>query len=57
MGSATLIIKATRLCNLRCTYCHDWDVGVDQTMPFDVLATMTAKGCENITSASVGFSR
>lgn len=43
MGSATLIVKATRLCNLRCTYCHDWASGPNQTMSFEVLAAMTAK--------------
>lgn len=40
MGSCTLIIKATRLCNLRCTYCHDWRAGPDQTMSFPVMARM-----------------
>ena len=37
-----LIIKATRSCNLRCSYCHDWRTGPGQTMPFQVLAHMTA---------------
>jgi serine-type anaerobic sulfatase-maturating enzyme len=43
MGRATLIVKATRLCNLRCNYCHDWRTGRDQRMSFDVLAAMTAR--------------
>jgi uncharacterized protein len=34
----TVIMKATRLCNLRCTYCHSWRAGPDQTMTFPVLA-------------------
>lgn len=34
----TVIMKATRLCNLRCTYCHSWRTGPDQTMTFPVLA-------------------
>jgi uncharacterized protein len=34
----TLIMKATRLCNLRCTYCHSWRAGPNQTMTFPVLA-------------------
>ncbi|MFI6150487.1 radical SAM/SPASM domain-containing protein [Streptomyces sp. NPDC051109] len=38
-----LIVKATRLCNLRCTYCHDWRSGPNQTMGFPVLARMTAR--------------
>lgn len=43
MARVALIIKATRLCNLRCAYCHDWRTGPGQTMPFEVLAAMTAK--------------
>jgi uncharacterized protein len=38
VGGVTLIVKATRLCNLRCTYCHDWESGPNQTMSFEVLA-------------------
>lgn len=43
-----LIIKSTRQCNLRCSYCHDWRSRKD-VMPFPVLATLTAKalGPEN----------
>ena len=39
----TLIIKLTRLCNLRCTYCHDWEAGPDRTMSFSVLASLFHK--------------
>jgi uncharacterized protein len=42
MGYLSLIVKATRLCNLRCTYCHDWRAGPNQTMSFLVLARMIA---------------
>ncbi|MGH9124777.1 MAG: radical SAM protein [Acidimicrobiales bacterium] len=41
-GQASFVVKATRLCNLRCTYCHDWRDGPGQTMPFQVLARLTA---------------
>jgi uncharacterized protein len=34
----TVIMKATRLCNLRCTYCHSWRDGPNQNMTFPVLA-------------------
>src|SRR5689334_14982178 len=34
----TVIVKATRLCNLRCTYCHSWKEGPGQVMGFPVLA-------------------
>ena len=37
----TVIMKATRLCNLRCTYCHSWRAGPNQTMTFPVLAHAT----------------
>lgn len=37
----TVIMKATRLCNLRCTYCHSWRAGPNQTMTFPVLARAT----------------
>jgi uncharacterized protein len=37
----TVIMKATRLCNLRCTYCHSWRAGPNQTMTFSVLAHAT----------------
>lgn len=34
----TLIVKGTRLCNLRCSYCNDWRAGANQTMRLPVLA-------------------
>lgn len=33
-----VVMKATRLCNLRCTYCHFWRSGPNQVMSFPVLA-------------------
>jgi uncharacterized protein len=36
-----VVMKATRRCNLRCTYCHFWREGPDSTMPFDVLVKTT----------------
>jgi uncharacterized protein len=33
-----MIMKATRLCNLRCVYCHSWRSGPNQVMQFSVLA-------------------
>ncbi|WP_408890436.1 radical SAM/SPASM peptide maturase DarW [Myxococcus faecalis] len=35
--SLVVVLKATRLCNLRCTYCRSWAEGPDQTMAFSVL--------------------
>ena len=32
-----IIMKATRLCNLRCKYCHSWKDGANQRMTFEVL--------------------
>ena len=42
-GHVSLIVKPTRLCNLRCSYCHDWRDGPNQTMSFKVIAQMIAK--------------
>ena len=39
-----VVMKATRLCNLRCTYCHSWKEGPGQVMTFEVL-------CKSIHSA------
>jgi len=50
-----LIVKATRLCNLRCTYCHDWRSGPNQTMPFEVLTQLTAKALRDPEHDSVEF--
>lgn len=36
-----MVMKATRLCNLRCTYCRFWDEGPNQKMSFEVLARAT----------------
>lgn len=38
-----VILKATRLCNLRCSYCHAWREGPGQLMSFEVLAETTAQ--------------
>lgn len=32
-----IVLKATRLCNLRCTYCHSWAEGPNQTMSFKIM--------------------
>jgi uncharacterized protein len=48
-----MIMKGTRLCNLRCTYCNQWDEGPNQTMRFPVLArairdVLRAPGVRNV---------
>jgi uncharacterized protein len=55
MGHVTVLVKATRLCNLRCTYCHDWRTGRGQTMDFLVLARLTAAALRDPTHDSVRF--
>lgn len=47
-----LIMKGTRLCNLRCTYCRSWAEGPDEVMPFDVLARSIQSAC---TAPGVGL--
>ena len=53
--NATLIMKATRLCNLRCEYCHDWRAGRDQTMTFETLAATTRAVLTDPTHKAVEF--
>ena len=55
MGHLSLIVKATRLCNLRCTYCHDWRDGPDQTMSFFVMARMIASALKDQFHDTVEF--
>ncbi|MEU4848278.1 radical SAM/SPASM domain-containing protein [Streptomyces gilvosporeus] len=50
-----LIVKATRLCNLRCSYCHDWRSGPNQTMSFPVLARLTARALAEPAHGAVEF--
>lgn len=50
-----LIVKATRLCNLRCTYCNDWREGPDQSMGFDVLLSLVRAALEDPIHDSVEF--
>ena len=50
-----LIIKATRLCNLRCEYCHDWRSGPDNTMTFEVLASLIYKALKDPKHQTVDF--
>lgn len=42
MGHLALVIKATRRCTLRCSYCTDWRVRGPQTMSFSVMVRMVA---------------
>ena len=50
-----LVLKATRLCNLRCTYCRDWREGPGQTMGFDVLARVVAAALREESHSIVDF--
>lgn len=42
-GFVCAIVKFTRLCNLRCVYCHDWRAGTNQTMKFPVQVQLFRK--------------
>src|SRR5262249_8177811 len=42
-GYVCAITKFTRLCNLRCIYCHDWRSGPNQVMPFEVQVHLISK--------------
>jgi uncharacterized protein len=50
-----LIVKATRLCNLRCRYCHDWRAGRDQVMSFDVMLALISGVLQDPAHKSVEF--
>lgn len=39
---AGFVMKATRRCNLRCAYCHDWRQGEEFDMSFETVARVTA---------------
>ena len=54
-GHLGLIVKGTRFCNLRCSYCHDWRTGPGQTMPFPVLARMVAAALQDPEHDAVSF--
>lgn len=55
MSAVALIVKGTRTCNLRCTYCHDWAEGPGQTMSFEVLATLTRAVLTDPTHTQIDF--
>lgn len=51
--SLNLMMKGTRRCNLRCSYCHFWSDEPNQTMSFEVLArtirgALAAPGVESV---------
>jgi uncharacterized protein len=54
-GYLGLIVKATRRCNLRCSYCHDWRAEREQTMRFEVLARMTQAALQGSRAEAVEF--
>jgi len=41
--SLYVILKATRLCNLRCSYCHAWREGPGQVLSFEHLVDVIAQ--------------
>lgn len=55
MTAVELIVKATRLCNLRCSYCYDWRAGAGNTMSFDTLARLLARTLTPSDHDVVGF--
>ena len=53
--SIVVVMKATRLCNLRCTYCHSWKEGPNQIMGFEVLAKATRDALQRPEVRRVNF--
>ena len=55
MGTLGLIVKATRLCNLRCKYCFDWRAGPGQVMSFDVLVNTIEAATRSARADTITF--
>ena len=53
-STLNLIIKTTRKCNLRCSYCHDWR-SRGRPMQLGVLANLTAKALQSRDQQVVNF--
>lgn len=52
-GTLVLIVKLTRRCNLRCTYCNDWREGEGNAMTPATQALMLRRIAEDAATASV----
>jgi uncharacterized protein len=52
--SLNLIVKSTRKCNLRCSYCHDWRSKAS-VIGFEVLANLVAKALRSHQYRLVNF--
>ena len=53
-STLNLIVKTTRKCNLRCSYCHDWR-SRGEPLSFETLAHLTAKALQNPRHRLVNF--
>lgn len=52
---ATIVLKATRLCNLRCTYCNSWGEGPGHVISFRSLLRRTLESLRSAATDSVEF--
>lgn len=52
---ATIVIKATRLCNLRCSYCNSWGEGPGNVISFRALVRRTLEGISGAATRCVDF--
>ena len=52
---ATVVIKATRLCNLRCSYCNSWGVGPGNVISFRAVLRRTLEALFGVASESIDF--
>ena len=55
MSYISIVMKITRLCNLRCSYCHDWRSGPNNSMGFEVLAKTIASALADTSNRVVEF--
>ncbi len=51
----TIVMKATRLCNLRCKYCNSWKDGKNQKMTFEVLCKSIRDALSDNNTKTVNF--
>jgi len=52
---ATVVLKATRLCNLRCSYCNSWAAGPGNVIGFRGLLRRTLEAIRGAASHSLDF--
>lgn len=53
--SITVVIKATRLCNLRCDYCASWSIGKGNVISFRSILERTVQALVSVENGNIDF--